>query len=78
MPSSQFQNAPFCPISAADDNFNPRNIQNIPVVKIFAFPRSKSGIFDLTSNKIERFETGSVDRSKGFDKARRRKPVWSI
>jgi len=34
---SQFQNAPFCLMSAADENFNPRNIQHIPVVKIFAF-----------------------------------------
>jgi len=42
-------------------NFDPRNIQYIPAVKIFAFPRSKSGIFDLTSNKIERFETGSKE-----------------
>jgi len=33
----QFQNAPFGPISAAGSNFNPRNIQHIPVVKIFAF-----------------------------------------
>ena len=29
------------------------------VVKIFALPRSKSGIFDLTLNKLNRFETGS-------------------
>jgi len=32
------------------------------VVKIFTFPRSKSGIFDLTSNKIEHFETGSDEK----------------
>jgi hypothetical protein len=39
------KNAPFCPISASGgtsrqrrgSNFNPRNIQYIPVVKIFAF-----------------------------------------
>jgi hypothetical protein len=31
------QNALFCPISASGSNFNPRNIQYIPVVKIFAF-----------------------------------------
>jgi len=31
------KNAPFCPTSASDSNFNPRNIQYIPVVKIFAF-----------------------------------------
>ncbi len=31
------QNAPFCPISASDSNFNPRNTQCMPVVKIFAF-----------------------------------------
>ncbi len=31
------QNAPFCPISASGSDFNPRNIQHIPVVKILAF-----------------------------------------
>jgi len=31
------QNAPFCPISASGSNFNPRNTQCIPVVKIFTF-----------------------------------------
>jgi len=31
------QNGTFCPISASGSNFNPRNIQYIPVVKIFAF-----------------------------------------
>jgi len=31
------QNVHFCPISASDSNFNPRNTQCIPVVKIFAF-----------------------------------------
>jgi len=31
------QNAPFCPIPVSGSNFNPRNIQYIPVVKIFAF-----------------------------------------
>ena len=30
------QNAPFCPISALDSNFKPRNTQSIPTVKIFA------------------------------------------
>ncbi len=62
------QNAPFCPISASGGtsrqrrglNFNPRNIKYIPVVKIFAFPRSKSGIFDLTLTKIEHFSKVSV------------------
>jgi len=34
---SQFQKAPFCSISASGKNFNPRNIEHIPVVKIFAF-----------------------------------------
>ena len=34
---SQFQNVPVCPISASDSNFNPRNTQCIPVVKIFTF-----------------------------------------
>jgi len=31
------KNAPFWPISASDSNFNPRNIQYIPAVEIFAF-----------------------------------------
>jgi len=31
------QNAPFWPISASGSNFNPRNIQYIPVVGILAF-----------------------------------------
>jgi hypothetical protein len=31
------QNVPFCPISASGSNFNPQNIQDIPVVEIFAF-----------------------------------------
>jgi hypothetical protein len=31
------QNAPFCSISASVSNFNPRNTQCIPVVKIIAF-----------------------------------------
>jgi hypothetical protein len=49
------QNVPFCPISASDSNFIPQNTQCIPVVKMFVFPRSKSGIFDLNLNKIEHF-----------------------
>jgi len=31
------QNGTFCLISASGSNFNPRNIQYIPVVEIFAF-----------------------------------------
>jgi hypothetical protein len=31
------KNGTFCPISASGSNFNPRNIQYIPAVKIFAF-----------------------------------------
>jgi len=31
------QNSTFCPISASGSNFNPRNIQYIPVVEIFTF-----------------------------------------
>ena len=31
------KNAYFCPISASDSNFNPRNTKCIPVVKIFVF-----------------------------------------
>ncbi len=33
----------------------PRNTQCIPVIEIFAFPRSKSGIFDLNLKKIKDF-----------------------
>jgi len=36
-PARPLQNAPFCPISSSDSNFNPRNTQCIPVVKIIAF-----------------------------------------
>jgi hypothetical protein len=35
--SRPLQNAPFCPIFASGSNFNSRNTQSIPVVKIFAF-----------------------------------------
>jgi len=31
------QNGTFCPISTSGSNFNPRNIQYIPVVEILAF-----------------------------------------
>jgi hypothetical protein len=31
------KNAPFCPISASDLNFNPRNTKCMSVVKIFVF-----------------------------------------
>jgi len=31
------KNVPFCPISASDEDFNPRNTQCMPVVKIFVF-----------------------------------------
>jgi hypothetical protein len=31
------QNTPFCSIPASGSNFNPRNTQCIPVVKIIAF-----------------------------------------
>jgi len=31
------KNAPFCQISASDSNFNPRNTQCIPLVKIIVF-----------------------------------------
>ena len=37
------QNIPFWPISASGSNFNPRNIQHIPVVEIIA-------ILDLDQN----------------------------
>jgi hypothetical protein len=58
--SRPLENGTFCPISASGSNFNPRNIQYIPVVEIFAFPRSKSGIFDLNSNKYYHFSKVSL------------------
>ena len=33
----RLRNSTFCPISASGSNFNPRNIQYIPVVEIFVF-----------------------------------------
>jgi len=53
------QNGTFCPISASGSNFNPRNIQYIPVVKIFAFLEleQKSPFFKgLIVIKTEDFE----------------------
>ena len=35
--SRPLQNAPFCPISVSDSNFNPQNTQCIPPVIIFVF-----------------------------------------
>jgi hypothetical protein len=32
-----FAKGPFCPIAVSGSHFNPRNIQDIPPVKIFAF-----------------------------------------
>jgi len=51
----------------SNSDVNPQNTLSIParpagptdrtgVVKIFVFPRSKSGIFDLKWNKIEHFK----------------------
>jgi hypothetical protein len=37
IPWRPLKNAPFCSISASGSNFNPRNTQCIPVVKIIAF-----------------------------------------
>jgi hypothetical protein len=36
-PERPLKNAPFCSISASGSNFNPRNTQCTPVVKIIAF-----------------------------------------
>jgi len=52
---SQFQNAPFCPISASGSNFDPRNTQCIPVVN-----PAMAGAPSLILNKIEHFETAST------------------
>ncbi len=49
-------------VSASDSNLNPRNTQCVPVVKIFAFPHSKSEISDLSLNKIEHFSKVSNPR----------------
>jgi len=54
---SQFQNVPFCPISASGSNFNPRNTPCIPVVKIFAFLDLEQISADF---EIEHFETAST------------------
>ena len=54
--TSQFQNVPFCPISASGSNFNPRNTTCIPVVKIFAFLDLEQISADF---EIEHFETAS-------------------
>jgi len=54
---SQFQNAPFCPISASGKNINPRNIKYIHVVN----PAMAGSPF-LTPNPAEsgkHLETGS-------------------
>jgi hypothetical protein len=32
-----FKNIPFCPISASDSDFSPRNTQRMPAGKIFVF-----------------------------------------
>jgi len=53
---SQFQNVPFCPISASGSKFNPRNTPCIPVGKIFAFLDLEQISVDF---EIEHFETGS-------------------
>jgi hypothetical protein len=37
LPGESFKKIPFCPISASDSNFNPRNTPGIPLVKIFVF-----------------------------------------
>jgi len=67
------QNAPFCPISASSSNFNPQNTQGMPGVKIFAFSRSKSGIFDLNLTKIEHFSKVSLSYPAGLSM-----PIFSI
>jgi hypothetical protein len=42
---------PACPVGLADGN---------GVVKIFVFPRSKSGIFDLNLKKLSHFWTDAI------------------
>jgi hypothetical protein len=54
---SQFQNVPFCPISASGSNFNPRNTTCIPVVNIFAFLDFEQISADF---EIEHFENDSL------------------
>ena len=50
------KNAPFCSISASGSNFNPRNTQCIPVVKIIAFLELKQkltffkGLYEMQHN----------------------------
>ena len=49
-----------------DSNFNPRNTLSIPPVEIIAFPRSESGIFDLSLTKLKSFYDGSIDLIYNF------------
>ena len=53
---SQFQKVPFCQISAAGSNFNPRNATCIPVVEVFTFLDFEQISEDF---EIEHFETTS-------------------
>jgi hypothetical protein len=56
---SQFQNVPFCPISTSGSNFNPRNTQCIPVVKIFAFLDLDVLKLALRYSEILQYEKGT-------------------
>jgi len=64
------QNAPFCPISASGSNFNPRNTQCIPVVKIITFLELEQkyaffkGLYLVRTKKVS-ISNGFVKKSQG-------------
>ena len=51
------KNSTFCPISASDSNFNPRNILYIPVVEIFAFLELEQKLLFFKGLKVDIIET---------------------
>jgi len=55
------QNGTFCPLSASDSNFNPRNILYIPVVEIFAFLEFEQKLpFFKGLSILERYRTVKI------------------
>jgi len=60
--------APFCPISASDSKFNPRNIPYIHEVKFFVFLELEQkltffkGLYQLPSNLDFRIREGRISQ----------------
>ncbi len=55
------QNGTFCPLSASDSNFNPRNILYIPVVEIIAFLEFEQKLpFFKGLSILERYRTVKI------------------